>query len=700
MPSNGAPSRVGVDIGGTFTDIVLAKDGKLFAAKILTTPEDPSVAVLQALDGILRRSSSESSSVGSIVHATTLVANAITERKGARTALLTTCGARDALEIGDSRRYDRYDLFIRRPSPLVPRYLRLEVNERLNADGSVDIPIDEQQVADLCDALRNSDIEAVAVCLIHSYVNRQHEDELAHIIRKELPDVEISLSSHVDPNIGEYLRSSTAACDAYVKPIVRRYLVKLDEGLRERSPGTRFYVMLSNGGIADWTSGAQMPIRLLESGPAAGAVASAYRGKASGLQDLVSLDMGGTTAKICLIRNGEPAKTDVFEVAREDRFKKGSGLPVRIPSVELLEIGAGGGSIATLDSTGLLKVGPQSAGADPGPACYGMGGNQPTVTDADVVLGLIGTTSFLGGEMPLNPRAAEQVIESKIATQLGLSVVSASAGIYEVVNTNMAVAARLHLTERGVDPRNVTLIAFGGAGPVHAYEIARQLKIGRVIVPPGAGVESAFGLLAAIPEAEFTRTLRSALHSLQLEKLLSGLRSLAKEGMDVLANAGVEHSDMTVKYGVDVRFKGQAGEVTVWHSEEDIRSLNAEIIKNRFLSEYRRLHSIVPPPEKMSYETVTIRARVSAETPKQVRFSESAFVEGNPLMSNDKLRPVYFPEMREFVETKVVPRSSLSSGIKLAGPLIVEERESTTVVGPSAELSVDKSGNINFTMDK
>ena len=268
-------------------------------------------------------------------------------------------------------------MFIRRPSPLVPRYLRLEVNERLNADGSVDIPIDEQQVADLCDALRNSDIEAVAVCLIHSYVNRQHEDELAHIIRKELPDVEISLSSHVDPNIGEYLRSSTAACDAYVKPIVRRYLVKLDEGLRERSPGTRFYVMLSNGGIADWTSGAQMPIRLLESGPAAGAVASAYRGKASGLQDLVSLDMGGTTAKICLIRNGEPAKTDVFEVAREDRFKKGSGLPVRIPSVELLEIGAGGGSIATLDSTGLLKVGPPKCGRRPRTSML-WNGREPT----------------------------------------------------------------------------------------------------------------------------------------------------------------------------------------------------------------------------------------------------------------------------------------------------------------------------------
>src|SRR5215831_495009 len=540
-------SRIGVDIGGTFTDLVWVDEGTgaVRVVKLLTTPKEPAQAVEQGVVTLLYEVGSAPGSVKSLIHGTTLATNAIIERKGAKTGLLTTAGFRDALEIGREGRYDMYDLFIDPPSPLVPRRLRLEVRERILADGSVLSPLDESSVRAALATLIAEGVEAIAVSLLHAYRNPAHERAVAALIERVAPGLPVSCSSDVVPEIREYERTSTTVANVYVMPLMARYLDDLERKLAEQGLRGNFYVMLSSGGIATPDTAKRVPVRLVESGPAAGALAAARVAREAGESRMLSFDMGGTTAKACVIDGGQPLIAREFEVARADRFKRGSGLPIRVPVIELIEIGAGGGSVARIDSLGLLKVGPESAGADPGPACYALGGREPTVTDADLVLGYLDPEFFLGGRMRLDVEAARRAIEERIARRLGLSLTEAAWGIHRVVNENMAAAARIHGIERGKDLRAYPLFAFGGAGPVHAWHVGRILKVPRILLPFGAGAISAWGLLVAPLAFDFIRTAPLRLDGADWSRINRLFAEMETEGRSVLRAAGVAEGEIT-----------------------------------------------------------------------------------------------------------------------------------------------------------
>ncbi len=509
--------RVGIDIGGTFTDMLLVgDDGSAVIAKTLTTPGDPSLAVENALRPVLENGSVDARQRGTLIHGTTLVTNALIERKGALTALLTTAGFRDAVEIGREHRYELYDLNLDLPKPLVPRHLRFDVPERMAADGSILQELDEAFVRKLVGALRDKGIKAIGVCYLNSFRNPAHEKRTAEIIAEVAPQIRVSLSSEVVAEIREFQRTSTTLANVYVQERVSDYLAQLQARLDEIGFRGSFFVMLSSGGIATRETASRFPVRLLESGPAAGAIAAAEAGMGSGHRDLLSFDMGGTTAKLCVIEDGQPLKTHEFEVDRVYRFRKGSGLPVRIPVIDMIEIGAGGGSIARVDSLGLLKVGPDSSGADPGPVCYGQGGTQPTVTDADLVLGYLDANYFLGGKMKLDLAGTKEALE-RLGKPLKMTAEQVAWGIHQIVNENMANAARAHLGERGKDPRRMPMYAFGGAGPVHGYRVAEILRLPALISPFGAGVGSTFGLLAAPLAFDFVRSAYSRMDRAGLE---------------------------------------------------------------------------------------------------------------------------------------------------------------------------------------
>ena len=505
------PLRAGVDIGGTFTDLIVydERTGALHIGKTLTTPDDPAIAVETGMQETLTLAGEPPAAVGNVIHGTTLVTNALIERKGARTALITTRGFRDAIEIRHEGRYDLYDLFLEMPPPLAPRRLRFEVDERVLADGSVHKPLDTATIPALIAELRRQGVEAVAVSLLHAYRNPEHERLLGEALAAGAPEIVLSLSSEVVPEIREYERTSTTLANVYVRPLVERYLERLEARLRAQGmTDASLYIMLSSGGTGTVETARRFPIRMIESGPAAGALAAAQYGSLTDRPNLLSFDMGGTTAKACIIDNGEPLVSADFEVARVYRFKRGSGLPVRVPVIEMIEIGAGGGSIARADTLGLLKVGPDSAGAQPGPACYGRGGAAPTVTDADLLLGYLDPAFFLGGKMRLDLAAAERALGA-LGERLGLSATEAAWGVHQVVNENMAGAARIHAVERGKDPRAYPLFAFGGAGPVHAYRVAKILDVPELVIPLGAGVTSALGFLVAPLAFDFVRSFFS-----------------------------------------------------------------------------------------------------------------------------------------------------------------------------------------------
>src|ERR687888_53726 len=496
--------RAGVDIGGTFTDLLLLDEqtGEMLIGKILTTPGDPSVAVIQGLKALLTERPLDPASVAATIHGTTLITNAIIERKGAKTGLITTQGFRDALEIGREKRYDIYDIFLENPEPLVPRALRREVAERLDETGRVLVPLNRMEVFDIVRDLLRDGVQALAVVLLHSFRNPTHERIIREVVESEFPSLTLSLSSEVMPEIREYERTSTTVANVYVEPIARRYLNKLRAEVQQLGFQGELSIMLSNGGITTCETASEYPIRLIESGPAAGALAASFYSQLKGLDHVISFDMGGTTAKICVIDQGQPMVTTEFEVARVYRFKKGSGLPVKVPVIEMIEIGAGGGSIARIDELGLLKVGPNSAGADPGPACYGLGGKEPTVTDANLLLGYLDPEFFLGGRMRLDRASAEAAMQS-VAEPLGLTTLDAAWGIYRIGGENMAGAARVHIIEKGRDPRRYAMVGFGGAGPAHAARVGKILGVRQVIVPPASGAASALGFLVAPTSFEF-----------------------------------------------------------------------------------------------------------------------------------------------------------------------------------------------------
>src|SRR5918993_4374013 len=536
--------RVGIDMGGTFTDMFwVSEDGAAVIGKTLTTPGDPSLAVENALKPALQNGAVNPQQRGTLIHGTTLVTNALIERKGAPTALLTTSGFRDAVEISREHRYELYDLNLELPKPLVPRHMRFDVPERIAADGGVLQALDEEFVRRLVAELRDKGVKAIGISYLNSYRNPVHERRTGEIVAEVAPLIRVSLSSEVVSEIREFQRTSTTVANVYVQERVSDYLAQLEARLQTIGFDGSFFVMLSSGGIATRDTASRFPVRLLESGPAAGALAAAQAGMLSGHRDLLSFDMGGTTAKLCVIDDGQPLKTHDFEVDRVYRFRKGSGLPVRIPVIDMIEIGAGGGSIARIDSLGLLKVGPESSGAEPGPVCYGRGGTEPTVTDADLILGYLDPAFFLGGRMKLDLVATEQAIKTQIADPLGISVPEAAWGIHQVVNESMANAARVHAIERGKNPRSFPLFAFGGAGPVHAYRVAEGLHAPSMISPFAAGVTSTVGFLSAPLAFDFVRTAYGRLDELDWSGVNQIFGEMEGSGHQILLDSGVPESE-------------------------------------------------------------------------------------------------------------------------------------------------------------
>src|SRR5829696_1664412 len=687
------PYRVGVDIGGTFTDLVLIADatGERAIGKILTTPKDPSDAVEKGLAELLEREGIKASQIKTIVHGTTLVTNALIVRKGARTALLTTEGFRDAISIGTEHRYDMYDIFIEKPEPLVPRSLRYGVRERMLDDGSIAIRLDEDQLRQVVWELREQEVEAVAVSFLHSFRNPAHERRVARVLAEEAPGITVSLSSDVAPEIREYERTSTTIANVYVRPLVERYLRVLDERLTRLGFGGSLYVMLSNGGTASVETAREFPIRLLESGPAAGALAAAFYGREAGFSEAFSFDMGGTTAKACLIEGGEPLTTSEFEVARVYRLKKGSGLPVKTSVIEMIEIGAGGGSIARVGPLGLPKVGPESAGADPGPASYGRGGRDPTVTDADLILGYLDPNFFLGGKMHLDREAALKAIEEGIARRLGLDPIEAAWGIHQVVNENMANAARIHAIERGKDPRTYPLFAFGGAGPVHAYRVAHALGVPGFVAPLGAGATSAFGFLCAPLSFDFARSLYGRLEELDWSGVNRALEEMEVEGRDLLRASGVADSDIRVRRLCEMRYTGQGHEVTVELPGGSLGPGDADRLATLYRKEYRRLYNREGPD--VALETLTWRLEVAAPPP-EIRL-EAEVEEEEPASGVQKgAREIYLPEEEGFREVPVYDRYRLGPGAAFTGPAVIEEKESTVILGPEGRAKIDATRNL------
>lgn len=685
-PGRSGQLRVGVDIGGTFTDLsVSGPDGILAVGKTLTTPDEPARAVEDVIDGALDRLSIDAADLDQIIHATTLVTNAILERRGAPTALLTTDGFRDTLGLATEKRYDLYDLDLELPVPLVPRWLCFDVPERTLADGSVAVPLDVEHVGRLARELEAAGVTAVAVCFLHSFANPEHELAAKRAIEKAAPALRVALSSEVSPQIREYERATTATASVYVQEVVERYLGDLERRLEAIGYGRELLLMLSHGGVATVDTAKRHPVRLLESGPAAGALAAAAFGASAEEPDLVSFDMGGTTAKLCLVEGGSPLKAQSFEVDRKDRLHRGSGLPLRLSTIDMVEIGVGGGSIARVDALGLLKAGPRSAGASPGPACYGRGGELPTVTDADLVLGYLDPGYFLGGTMTLDVEAARAAISAQVAEPLGLSLEAAALGIHQVVNESMANAARVHAVERGKDPTRLPLFAFGGAGAIHATGVARRLGSSLVIVPPFAGVMSTIGLLSAPLAFDFVRSRRAGLEDLGQAEVEELFGAMEAEGEALLGAAGVTTAEIEHQRSIDARLVGQGYEINV---AMDGLTGWPKAARTAFEAAYRDLFGRSGPP----VEIEVLRWRVVSSAPRpeltllpRLDAGEEPGAEGSRLAALG-------PDLA-MVEAAVHDRYGLSPGERLEGPAIVQERESTTLVphGASCRVAEDRA---------
>jgi N-methylhydantoinase A len=698
MPRNNASHyALGVDIGGTFTDLALLDRAarRIVAGKALTDYEDFARGVIGCIETTLARSGVAAGAVQAVVHGTTLATNALIQRRGARTALLATRGFRDVLETARGTRYDIFDLDIELPEPLVPRSHVFEVDERIDFKGKVIKPLARDEVGRLTRKLASDGFESVAVCLFHSYANPAHEREIAAVFTELAPALSVSLSSDVVPAIGEYDRATTTVANVYLQPIVRGYLERLNRALADLGIARPPMIIASDGGTMSCDAAARFPVRLIESGPAGGAIAAAHFGRRARLDRVIGFDMGGTTAKICIIDDFEPEHATEFEAARIARFAKGSGLPLKVPAVEMIEIGAGGGSIAHVDRAGLLKVGPESAGAAPGPACYGFNGERPTVTDADLCLGYLDAGFFLGGSMRLDQARAKRAIAREIAGPLKLGPTRAAWGIYEVVNNNMARAAKIHCMERGKDPRLYTLVAFGGAGPIHAYRIAQALGIPRVLYPAHAGIMSSVGFLMARPSFELVRSYASPLAAGSVDRITRLYAEMEREGGALLRSAGVPAKAVTARREIGIRYAGQAFVLYVPAPKAKTAASFLSRIERAFLAEYRaRYHRVNPgvPMEIVTLRSVVLgpRPAIKIKAPRPENRNRASALKG--------MRRAYMPEHRRFVECPVYDRYALAG--RFRGPAIVEERESTVVIGVGASARVDSSGNLLVTLPR
>ena len=688
-----ATYALSVDIGGTFTDFSLLNlaTGEVSVNKVLTDPDSPERTLMAGASELLANTGTEFARLRVAVHSTTLLTNSIIERSGAPTALLTTKGFRDILEMGREQIYDIYDLQAQYPSPLVPRYLRREVSERTSRDGRVIGVPDEAEVLAVVDDLAREGVEALAISLLHSYKNPTNEQTVKALIKSHRPEFTLSVSSEVAPVINEYERTSTTVTDSYLKPSVSSYLSGIEERLSQAGYAGQLLVMHSAGGVMDSNSAKDHPVRLLESGPAAGALGGSYYGGLLGQPDLISLDMGGTTAKTCVIEGGKPSVSNNIEVARVHRFKRGSGLPIVIPVLDLIEIGSGGGSIAWLDNLGLLRVGPQSAGAKPGPACYDMGGTEPTVTDANLILGYLNPENFLGGRMGLNAGAATAAI-GRLAKSLDMSETRAAWGIYSVVTENMAAAARIHIIGRNKDPRNYAIIAFGGAGPAHACEVARILSVTRVIIPLAAGVTSALGCLTAPLSFEQVRSLPELLESSDWDSVNRLYQDLEQSALDMLRDAGVSGDQVEFVRSADMRLVGQIHEIAVPVPNGALGDSSIGRIGADFYDIYQELYSrknLNIPIEVQSW-------RLLARGPEpSVNLRTEPVIEGADAgVALKDTRQAYFQPDAGYVDCPVYDRYQLPPGCSIRGPAIVEERESTAVISPRDRAGVDQWLNL------
>jgi len=679
--------RIGVDIGGTFTDIVAVKEisGERFNGKVLTTPMNPSEGVLQGVSEIIINHKINPENCR-IIHGTTLVANALIERKGVETALLTTEGFKDVLEIGREWRYDLFSLDLEMPNPIVPRHLRFEVKERLDYKGDILVSLDLNELILIAKRLAKLNIKTLAIVFMHSFKNPIHEELAKNIFNKYAPNINLCLSSSVSPEIGEYERTSTTVANAYVQTIFKSYIDSLVKGLKQIGIKNDLFLMLSDGGIVHQKTAVEYPIRLVQSGPAGGAQAATLYGRSANSNDVLCFDMGGTTAKACLIENGKPSRTTVFEVARVYRFAKGSGLPLQVPVIDMIEIGAGGGSIARIDDMGLIQVGPDSSGSFPGPACYNLGGKHPTVTDSDLVLGYLDAENFLGGDMKLEKKLAKQAIKTFISDPMKISVVEAAWAIHEIVTENMSQAASIHALEKGRKIEKYTMIPIGGAGPVHACSLMSKMNLNRMISPPDAGVASALGMTASPNSFELVQADMQQLELLNFAKMKKAFVDMEKKGTKLLLQTGTNKQHIIINNSALMRYVGQGYEIEVPLNQENLSLKNINNIKLEFEKVYQNLFGRT---EKMPMEIISWRTIASGPLPT---FSLNFNVKKKSLLK-EKKRKVFFGG-KKFNDTIVLNRSSLSKTFKSIGPLIIEERESTLVIPPNFKVQMHKSGSL------
>lgn len=681
---------LGSDIGGTFTDFVEVDEtsGKVEVFKCLTTPADPSQAIEQGVRELTQRQGRTAKAIDVMVHGTTLVINAVIERKGAKTGLITTKGFRDVLEIGREKRFDAYDLQIEFPEPLVPRHMRMEVSERLHASGTVIEVLDEATVRAAVGSLMAQGCESIAIVLLHSYANPTHERRVGEIARELAPGVSITLSSDVLPEMKEFERSTTTVLNAYAKPVASRYLTKLEERAKDLGFAGELLIMQSSGGINSAAFAREFPVQIIESGPAAGTLGAAHFARLANLNLVLAFDMGGTTAKLALVENGKAIRTNDFEVAHMHRFKPGSGIPVRIPVVDLIEIGAGGGSIARRTKVGTLQVGPQSSSAVPGPACYGQGGTNPTVSDADLVLGYLDADHFLGGRMKLDKAAAERAIKTVLAEPLGISVEEAAFGIHAIVNENMASAAKAYVSEKGENPRACALVGFGGAGPVHTCDLAARLGIETVLIPPRAGVAAAFGMIVAPVTYDAVRSRRMLLSRVTSELLAQIRDDMATECAMRLPKT-VKQAEIEYEFSADMRYSGQGYDVASVlpagvRGDAAIAALRASFEKT-YLKLYGRIFTECP------LEVINFRlsASVKRKTTDVAGMDSEATGDGKI-----GTRRAFCPRTRTWMDFGIHRRATIAPGVEFRGPAIVEENESTTVIPSGARAHIDVHGSL------
>ncbi len=691
--------RLGIDIGGTFTDATLIDEisGEIRIGKVPTTPRDHAEGFLEAARRLLEQAGVPAEQVRLVVHGTTVATNAIIEGKVAPTGLITTAGFRDLLEIAHQVRPNVYDPLFEKPRPLLPRQWCFGVPERLDAQGNVLQPLDEEAVRCVAEQLGQAKVEAVAVCLLHSYVNAVHEKRIGAILHDALPGVAVSLSAEVAPEFREYLRASTTVINACIRPVVARYLRNIESRLREVRLPEDFLVMQSSGGVATAREMRDRPVFMVESGPAAGVMAAVHLSQALDCPNVIAFDMGGTTAKAGLVLDGRPRVTKEYEVGGCARSASGGdrgGYPIRTPVLDLVEIGAGGGSVAWVDSGGLLRVGPHSMGAEPGPACYGKGGQEPTVTDANLVLGRLDPDYFLGGAVPLDVDRARQAIRSRCAEPLDMDVVQAAQAIVEIANAAMVNALRLVSVQRGFDPRDFTLVAFGGAGPVHANRLAAEIEVARTVIPPGPSTTSALGLLVTDLEHDYSATVMQRDDWLDLAAIDAARRQMEAQGRMALEREGVRPEDLAFPCQVEMRYVGQSFELAVPLPDGPVQANVAAQVLAAFHREHERAYGYCAVGEAVEWVNLRLTA-VGRIAKPPARLRPQAGRDSNA--AEKARRPVYFAESKDYVSCPIYDRYRLGAGMVIAGPAVVEEMDSTTVIHPGYQAVVDRGGNLLLT---